>query len=148
MWFRNESDSGHTRLQPGFVRGFSMGLGMVLLILGGALAFHSSSETHAAKSPAAAEPSAAVALSKGFEAVAKQVEPAVVNINTEQIIHNAAARMQNPFGDFFGNDSPFSDFLKNRPRDLKQRSLGSGFVVDPNGYILTNNHVIENATKI
>jgi serine protease Do len=122
---------------------------MVLLILGGALAFHSSRETHAATSPAVeAAPSTAAALSKGFEVVAKEVEPAVVNINTEQIIHNAAARMQDPFRDFFGDDSPFSDFFKNAPRDLKQKSLGSGFVVDPNGYILTNNHVIENASKI
>jgi serine protease Do len=149
MWFENEKDTGVKRLQTGFVRGFSIGIGMVLLLLGGALAFHSSRVTHAAAAPAAeAAPATAAALSKGFEAVAKQVEPAVVNINTEQIIHNAASRLHDPFRDFFGDDSPFGGFLRDMPRDLKQKSLGSGFVVEANGYILTNNHVIENANKI
>jgi len=149
MWFRHNRESGGKRLQPGFVRGFSIGLGMVLLVLGGALAFHSSRDVHATGATAVeASPAGAAAFGKGFEVVAKQVEPAVVNINTEQIIHNAAARMQDPFRDFFGQESPFNDFFRNAPRDLKQKSLGSGFVVDANGYILTNNHVVENATKI
>lgn len=149
MWPMRMSESGREKLQPGFVRGFAMGLGMLLLVLGGALGFHSYEKTSGAAASTAAEAAVSpAALSRTFETVAKEVEPAVVNINTEQIIHSAASRMEDPFREFFGNSSPFDSFFNHAPKDLKQRSLGSGFVVDPNGYILTNNHVVENATKI
>jgi serine protease Do len=139
------------KMQPGFARGFAMGLGMLLLVLGGALGFHATMRNDSA-APAAATARASTespaTLSRSFEEVAKGVEPAVVNINTEQIIHNAATQIPDPFRDFFGDNSPFGSFFNNAPRDLKQRSLGSGFLIDPNGYILTNNHVVQNASKI
>ena len=54
----------------------------------------------------------------------------------------------NPFRDFFGEDF-FDKFFGNSPRrELKQKSLGSGFVIDREGYILTNNHVVEKASSI
>ncbi len=149
MWPIRVDGSGREKIQPGFVRGFALGFGTLLLVLGGALGFHSYKATSSAAPAAAAEASVNPAvLSRTFETVAKDVEPAVVNINTEQVIHNAASRMEDPFQEFFGGNSPFNSFFNNVPRDLKQRSLGSGFVVDAAGYILTNNHVVENATKI
>lgn len=77
------------------------------------------------------------------------VKPAVVNIHTEQIIRSPFSGMKNPSGrnpfeDFFGEDF-FRRFFQ---QDSKIISLGSGVIVDPAGYVLTNNHVIDKADKI
>lgn len=75
----------------------------------------------------------------------KKVKPAVVNISSVKIL-----RVQpNPFG--VGNRDPFGDFFGRNfgaPREQTQNSLGSGFIIDKNGTILTNNHVVQNADEI
>ena len=89
------------------------------------------------------------ALSQAFEEVSKTVSPAVVNINTEEIVSRQQGRSGIPeIFDFFG--SPFGGQIvpSPTPREYVQRSLGSGVIVDPKGYIITNNHVVESATKI
>ena len=93
-------------------------------------------------------------LSSEFSKIAKQVEPAVVNINTETIIKAPSRdRRQSPFGN--QQEEPFDLFerffggpMDGPRRDMKTRALGSGFVVDKAGYIITNFHVVEKADTI
>lgn len=87
-------------------------------------------------------------LSSTFASIVQNVEPAVVNISTTQV-HRAPKQprlpreFQSPFGDFWDH---FFDFPDTGP--MAEHSLGSGVIVDKNGYILTNDHVVNGATKI
>jgi Do/DeqQ family serine protease len=92
------------------------------------------------------------ALQDAFVQVAQSVKPAVVNIATTQRPRPQEGRrpspapLPGPFRDFFGEDF-FERFFGERP-PRERRSLGSGVLVDKRGYILTNNHVIEQADQI
>src|SRR3989338_8537428 len=94
-----------------------------------------------------------------FADLADKEKPAVVNISTRKTIKRQehspfdgfggpyGKREQNPFGDFFGNDF-FDRFFEGMPKEYRQQSLGSGFIISADGYIVTNNHVVENADDI
>jgi len=112
-----------------------------------------------------------VKLSNQFSQIARQMEPSVVNINTESTIKNPHGRRgmpqqgpdegpgggdeDNPFQDFFNRffgGQPGQGGGQGGPDggmgDMRERSLGSGVIVDPKGYIVTNNHVVEKADRI
>jgi len=76
-------------------------------------------------------------------AVAK-VLPAVVNINTERVVRRT---VRDPTEDFYAQ---FFGYNRVRPREVRQtlQSLGSGFIIDPAGYIVTNQHVVERAADL
>ena len=90
---------------------------------------------------------------ENFSGLAEKVSPTVVNIRTVKII-KGGGRVFRHFSRPFGEKDPFQDFFNKyfnndeQQRDFKQRSLGSGFIIDKEGYIVTNNHVIEDADEI
>src|SRR2546427_393165 len=85
------------------------------------------------------------ALEEAFTTVADRVTPAVVNVSTVPRKQSAEETPER-FREFFGEEF-YERFFRRRPRE-DTRASGSGVTVDPRGYILTNNHVIENAQDI
>ncbi len=104
--------------------------------------------------PVAEKPAGGVV--SGFPSFAEMVKhekPAVVNISTTKIIKERGLgghpqTPNDPFRDFFGDDF-FERFFDQMPkREYKTQNLGSGVIISKDGFILTNNHVIENADEI
>ncbi len=88
-----------------------------------------------------------------FSHLAEKASPAVVNIRIEKTIKSRGPGPRQFQRDPWGRESPFKDFFERffgeeAPREFKQPSVGSGFIIDKSGYVVTNNHVIENADKI
>ena len=101
----------------------------------------------------ASEDSPARMIPANFSELAEKARPAVVNIRTVKTVKGGGPVFRHFFGNPFGGKSPFEDFRGPHPeggpsRNFKQQSLGSGFIIGREGYIVTNNHVIENADQI
>ena len=125
---------------------FTLSIGILIgtLISGRAQATHDQAATGATLL-AVPDP---VVLSNAFSGISKKIGPAVVNISTTQIIDKPKGTKKpksftDPFEDFYNK---YFDTPDNGPD--AERSLGSGVIVDKKGFILTNDHVIDQATKI
>ncbi len=140
-WARNR------KVFASFLVVVTLGIGIIIgsLVSGRAMATHEQAP-NGATLLAIPDP---VTLSNGFSGIAKKLGPAVVNISTTQVIEQPKDKktphhqQNDPFQDFFDR---FFDSPDNSPD--AERSLGSGVIVDKKGFILTNDHVIDQATKI
>jgi serine protease Do len=124
---------------------------LVIVLATGLIWGLSSLESHTAAKNAPVTEAGSMMVPASFSELAKQAQPGVVNVRTVKTVEGGGPVFRHFFGNPFERRNPFEDFgpfSDERQREFKQRSLGSGFIIDREGHIVTNNHVIEGADEI
>jgi serine protease Do len=138
------------------MRSWSLGVVVGAAVVAAVATFGSRQEARAVPSVRDAQE-----LSSVFRQVAAETIPSIVSIETltkpRQLPQGQMPRGQNPFDDesfpfreFFRNDPRFEEFFNNPRRGMSPRrqGAGSGFIIDPSGVIMTNNHVVDGADEV
>jgi serine protease Do len=125
--------------------------GLMIVFIAGFVWMLAGLESESVAKNAPESEAAVMMVPSSFSELARKAQPGVVNIRTVKTVEGGGRVFRHFFGNPFGRGNPFEDFgplPDERKRDFKQRSLGSGFIIDREGHIVTNNHVIEGADEI